>query len=61
MISDEERVKKIRKRLNFYGRVDAAEIDFLLTLLVKETYGRLACFEDEEIALMRAKKLWGEE
>ncbi len=61
MIADEDRVKNIRKRLASYGRVDAAEIEFLLTLLVKETYGRMSCFEDEEIALMRAKKLWGEE
>jgi hypothetical protein len=61
MISDEDRVKNIRKRLNSYGSVDAAEIEFLLKLLVKETYGRYSCFEDEEIALIRAKKLWGEE
>ena len=61
MISDEARVRQIRKRLNSYGSVDASDVEFLLALVVKETYGRYSCFEDEAIALMRAKKLWGED
>lgn len=61
MISDEDRVKKIRKRLNFYGRVDAAEIEFLLTLLVNETSARFSFMMDGPSALKEAKKLWGEE
>jgi len=61
MISDEDRVKNIRERLNTYGRVDAADVEFLLTLLVDETYARYSCFMDLPGALEEAKKRWGGE
>ena len=61
MISDEDRVKKIRKRLNSYGSVDASDVEFLLTLIVDETSARYSCFMDLPGALEEAKKRWGGE
>ncbi len=61
MISDGERVRKIRKRLNTHGRVDVTDVEFLIDVLVRRTaviYWQP--HTDYDKALKIAKEYWGE-